>query len=432
MPTNQALQIYNEIATEEITPEITINEITPPVEYQEEPPPHDLSYLTLDSTLANLPTYNFQVSPITSGEEIAIQFQKQPDLPGVILAEDKRVVGVISRQKFLDRMGRRYGVAVYYRRPIRILLGTINTAPMQLDDTLSIQQASQEALNRPSHLVYDPIIVKSPSGELRLLNIYTLLLAQSHLLSLANETIEARANELEQLNAVKDKFFSIISHDLKGPFSPLLGMSELLSRLLDTANLDAAKEMAGSINRSAKTIYNLLENLLTWARLQRGQIEYSPEKIDLWEVVERNKRLLASKATEKKIQINNLIKPGTFIFGDKNLLDTVLRNLISNALKFTTENGQITISSQADSTDLRQISVADTGVGIDPERLAELFRLDSKRRSTSGTANEQGTGLGLILCHEMVEKNQGSIWVKSEIGQGTTFTFTIPSCKSSI
>jgi signal transduction histidine kinase len=385
----------------------------------------DLSHLTLTSTLADLPTHDFQVTPQTPGDLVAAQFEQMPHLPGVIIVEEGQVVGAFSRRKFLERVGRPYGVELYLTRPIGTILNSIKPESLQLPDSYPIHAAAQMALSRPAEFVYEPVVVQFADGHLALLDIYILLLAQSHLLNLANCTLETRAQELEALNADKDKFFSIISHDLRGPFQPLLGMSRLLVRLVETSNdIEDIKTMGNTIYRSAHNIYNLLENLLQWALMQRGQIPYEPQQIPLQKIVQRNITLLADKAADKGIELSGEVEEHLRVYGDERLLDTVIRNLVTNALKFTDRGGRVVISAQR-MAHFTHISVSDTGVGIPPKTLAKLFAL-GETRSTLGTAKEQGSGLGLILCKEMVEKNQGQIWVESEVGRGTTFTFTIP------
>jgi signal transduction histidine kinase len=171
-------------------------------------------------------------------------------------------------------------------------------------------------------------------------------------------------------------------------------------------------------------LYALIENLLTWSRLQRGAIEWRPQAVNLHNAVERTMRLLASNAEQKEIELRNTTPEGMTGYADVKMLDTVIRNLISNALKFTHPGGSVTISAK-EHEELLTVTVADTGIGIGQEHLPKLFRIDSKF-TRSGTAKERGTGLGLILCKEFVERNGGTIWVESEKEQGTTFYFTLP------
>jgi len=408
-----------------MTGQLSNTEKSPSFEFQ--------SRLTLESTLADLPTHDFKVAPYILGELVAETFKQDPELPGVIIAQDSTVLGAFSRRRFLEQVGRPYGVELYLKRPINVILKAISPIYLQLPSDTPIHEATRKALSRPFEQVYEPVVVEYPdlddensqqAPRLCLLNIYNLLLAQSHLLTLANHTIEARAEELERLNADKDKFFSIISHDLKAPFQPLLGMSELLPYLVDAGNQEDIKTAANGILRSSKTVYSLLETLLEWSLVQRGKIPYKPEPLLLAKTVQYPLSLLADKANQKEITLLNEVSPDYKVYADQNLLDTVVRNLVSNALKFTHRGGTVYLS--AISIDnLIQLSVIDNGVGMSEEQCTQLFVL-GKNRSTLGTDDEQGTGLGLTLCKDMVEKNQGNIWVESQLGQGTTFTFTIP------
>ena len=245
--------------------------------------------------------------------------------------------------------------------------------------------------------------------------------------------IKKQKDQLEEMNAEKDKFFSIIAHDLKNPFNSLLGFSELLHNDFDTLDEATIKEFAGYIYESAQNTYKLLENLLVWARSQSGAIEYKPSMINIKMLVDENLNLLQSVAVKKNIRLESGVSESITINTDPDLISTVIRNLVSNAIKFTTENGDVTLSatlrSGSEQKDALEISVSDTGVGISPENLKKLFLLD-KNYSSNGTAGESGTGLGLILCKEFVEKCGGKIWVESEVGQGSVFHFSIPNNKS--
>ncbi|MDM8532849.1 ATP-binding protein [Anaerolineales bacterium HSG25] len=262
-------------------------------------------------------------------------------------------------------------------------------------------------------------------------------------LRIQNQFLEREAQELAKLNADKDKFFSIVAHDLKGPFQPLLGMSELLPIMADDITPNDIREMGDSIYRSAKNIYDLLENLLQWSRMQMGRMTYQPQKVELQEIALQSVKLLTANASEKGIILDNNIDEGMVVNADGHMLDTVIRNLVSNALKFTPKGGSITLSatvrakeelinrlpsSDKDVTidhDFIEVSISDTGIGISQEDITKLFRIE-KHHTTLGTSNEKGTGLGLIICQEMVEHNGGCIWVESELGKGTTFKFTVP------
>jgi len=230
--------------------------------------------------------------------------------------------------------------------------------------------------------------------------------------------------ELSKLNADKDKFFSIVAHDLRGPFMPLLGNSDLLIEMAEDLSPLQIKQMAVDINRAAKNVFNLLENLLSWSRLQRGRMEYQPETVELHEITEDNVELLKANAQSKNIVLRSDVPGGIFVHADRNMLNTVIRNLSSNAIKFTPQGGQVIVSAQVLDSQLVEVQVADSGLGMSEEVKQKLFKID-QNVTTLGTAKEKGTGLGLIICQEMVEKSGGHIWVESEVGRGTTVKFTV-------
>lgn len=243
----------------------------------------------------------------------------------------------------------------------------------------------------------------------------------------AHRELQQKNQELQDVNASKDKFFSIISHDLRSPLSVILGMTELLRGNFDHYTPDRAKELLTRMNAAAERLNMLLENLLTWSRLQRGAMEYRPEKIDLRALAEESRDLLLARAEQKDVALANVIPPNTSAFADYDMINTVIRNLVSNALKFTTAGDRIELSASCSET-TAEVSVCDTGTGMSSEDLAQLFRIDVQH-SSIGTAGERGTGIGLILCQELVERNGGTIWADSRLGEGTTFRFTLPAQK---
>lgn len=231
--------------------------------------------------------------------------------------------------------------------------------------------------------------------------------------------------ELKELNANKDKIFSIISHDLKSPFNAIIGYTNILNEEMDNLSLEEKKEMVEFINVSAKQYFSLLNNLLHWANFKKDNFELEKEKINLKNIIEENIKLLLPNANGKNICIENNIPAEFDGYGDKNILSSVIQNLISNAIKFTNENGIIKINAREDSSFII-VNVEDNGIGISEDNLQKLFR-DDLIFSTRGTKSEKGTGLGLLLVKELVEKNGGTIWVESQINVGTKFSFSIPS-----
>ena len=236
--------------------------------------------------------------------------------------------------------------------------------------------------------------------------------------------VDQRTKELKELNATKDKFFSIIAHDLKNPFNTLLGFSELMISNLDAYDRTQISEFIKIIHSTSKSAYSLLENLLEWSRTQTGRIRLKPEKISLFKLVEENISLLNGIANNKDIKLANEVNKDAEAFADYNMINTVIRNLLSNALKYTSKNGTVKISSEIDD-ERAVIKVTDTGVGIQEEDLGNLFRIDVNY-STRGTEDEAGTGLGLILCREFIQRNKGEIGVKSTFGIGSEFFFSLP------
>jgi two-component system sensor histidine kinase/response regulator len=231
-------------------------------------------------------------------------------------------------------------------------------------------------------------------------------------------------SKLKYLNATKDKFFSIISHDLKNPFSTLMGYTDLLIEFYNDFSEDEKKSIIQEIQGSTYKTYNLLENLLQWSKSQRGELKMTPEKLDLSIIVSENITHLSETAKKKNLNFNSEIKPGTFALADYSTLSTVIKNLLTNSIKFTSSGGDVLISAIEKDNNI-EITVSDNGVAISEDDIGKLFRIDVHHTSI-GVSAEKSTGLGLILCKEFVEKNGGKIWVESEMGKGSEFKFTLP------
>ncbi len=230
---------------------------------------------------------------------------------------------------------------------------------------------------------------------------------------------------LRETNATKDKFFSIISHDLRSPFASIMGLAELMTDNFSELSADELHEFAFSIQKTTQSTYHLLENLLEWSRLQQGVIPFNPQLINVKEEFKNCDDSTVEMARKKSITIDMDIPDGVQVFADRNMLRSVMRNLVTNAIKFTEQNGSVSVNVQTGDENMVQFSVQDTGIGMDVERIKKLFRIDTNV-SRPGTNGETSAGLGLILCKEFVEKQGGKIWVESEEGKGSTFYFTIP------
>jgi signal transduction histidine kinase len=251
------------------------------------------------------------------------------------------------------------------------------------------------------------------------------LIQLNKLLNQKNDEISLQHDNLLELNQTKDKFFSIIAHDLRGPIG---NTSALLAELTMNESEYTKQELLENlilISDSSNATFKLLENLLTWARDQKGEIVFNPLKNDLFKLVQSNIELFTSLAQNKKTTIVNSLDAGLIFDFDHEMINTVIRNLINNAIKFTNENGQINIIAHLIGDEI-EITVHDNGIGMESEYAKKLFIRNLDRKIKQGTQGESGTGLGLILCKEFIERHHGKIWVESEPGKGSAFKFTLP------
>jgi len=226
------------------------------------------------------------------------------------------------------------------------------------------------------------------------------------------------------LNSTKDRFFSIIAHDLKGPFNSIIGFSDLLVERIREKDYEGIEKYAMIIQNSSRRAMELIMNLLEWSRSQTGRLTFQPEYIDIVLLIRTISQLLNDSAQQKSIVLYTEMPEKLTVFADMAMMGTVLRNLISNAIKFTYAGGEIVIHIDV-KPDKVIVAVSDNGVGIKPEAIDKLFNIENSY-STIGTNNEKGTGLGLVLCKEFIEKHNGKIWVESEIGKGSKFYISIP------
>ena len=283
------------------------------------------------------------------------------------------------------------------------------TKPIQIAEVLARVQAHLTIRRQQQHLQQQHARLQQQHARLR----------QQH------AEIEAQREQLRDLNATKDKFVAILAHDLKNPLIAFLSFGKFLDQMLAEGEIEELTTMTGHFREEAQNLYALLDNLLTWAQLQQGRSTPLPQEIPLGTIVSQNLELAQLQALQKQITLTNLIQDKMVVFGDIHMIDTIVRNLLSNALKFTRAGGGVELSATQDAQTVT-VMVTDAGIGIPPEKLANLFRIDVKCQRP-GTAGEKGTGLGLILCKEFVERNGGRIWVESAVGKGTTVYFTLPA-----
>ncbi len=314
-----------------------------------------------------------------------------------------------------------------YQRAVKLIAEVVQT---HKSGSFEFMYKPKNKAPFPVELTYVPLI---KSGKIYAIQMVLRDITERKNAELALQESEA---QLRETNKTKDKFFSIIAHDLRSPFNTLLGFSEILNDEFDEYSTKEKKRFIGIIYKGLQNTLKLLDNLLYWARSQKGTIAYNPEKINLLVLTNEISELLNQSIENKSIKLINELELNTYVEADRDMLATIIRNLLSNAIKFTNKHGEITIKtflvSGKNHNQFVGISVSDTGVGIPKEVQSKIFDI-GENTSTKGTENETGTGLGLILCKEFVKKHGGKIWVESEVGNlpggkagGSTFYFTMP------
>lgn len=270
--------------------------------------------------------------------------------------------------------------------------------------------------------IHDQNILKSDGASKEYLGVFV----DINDLKVAEQEIKDKNAQLSLINAEKDKLFSIISHDLRSPVSGFLGLTSLLKDELNTISIPQLHEMVSAMHTSAGKVNDLLNDLLEWSRLQRGLTVLNPSVLSLKQIVDDSVSVILEQSKVKRIKVMNEIPVEMKVYADIHMLQIVMRNLLSNALKFTPKEGQIIISASSESEHLTRISISDTGIGMSPDLKSKLFKVNEKT-SRKGTEGEPSSGLGLILCWEFIEKQNGRIWADSEEGKGSTFHFTVPA-----
>jgi len=237
--------------------------------------------------------------------------------------------------------------------------------------------------------------------------------------------LQQKNEELQKLNIEKDKFFTIIAHDLRSPFNAFLGFTRMMEEELPTLTLEEIQNIAATMRKSASMLFHLLENLLEWSRMQRGLNSFKPELFLLQDQISSSVELIRDSAEKKNILIEYNIPEDLTVTADAQMFESIIRNLVFNAIKFTPNGGKVTIGASIIPDNSAQISIKDTGIGMSQQILDKLFHLD-ECTNRKGTDDEPSTGLGLILCKDFIEKHGGKIWAESEEGKGSTFNFSIP------
>ncbi len=424
--------------------------------------------LTLDSTLADLPSHNFQVPASTLGQVVSQAFQTHPELPGVMIISDGQPLGIISRRKFFEWLSRPYGLEIYLKRPMSVLWNTIQAVetqsgiyspPLHLPGSCKIHEAVDIALARDPHQAYEPIALVLPDGQVRFLDLHILLVAHSRLFQLANQTIEEKKDAAIAANRAKSQFLANMSHELRTPLNAILGYSEMLKEdAEDTGQEDLSLDLQ-KIHGAGKHLLGIINDILDLSKIEAGRMELYLEDFDieptLQEVVSTIEPLIEKNSN--KMAVRYAPELGS-MWADLTKVRQNLFNLLSNAAKFT-ENGTISLevtripnpqpqdSAHAvlcavlaqpleagylkpgiphSESDWICFKIKDTGIGMTPEQINRLFEAFNQA-DASTTRKYGGTGLGLAIAKRFCEMMGGDITVTSREGEGSTFTMLLPA-----
>ena len=388
-----------------------------------------LPKLNPDSTLADLPLHEFRVDPEMRSKHVQEEFDRRGELPGVLVTDESRVLGIISRERFFQELSRPLALDVYMTRPVLVLLEAIKAEPLELPSTFGIQQAATLALRRSRDRMYEPVVVRFENGDLRLLNGHFLVLAQTSLLALANQIIQEQKEAADAANRAKGQFLANMSHEIRTPLNGIIGLTDIV---LESKLSAEQREYLEMVRHSADWLMEVISEILDFSKIEAGKLRVESVPFGLRGLMDDMLGPLAFRAHGKGLELSYCVGSDVpdDIIGDPTRLRQVLVNLIGNAIKFT-DRGEIAASvfrETSDDQDLElHFTVADTGVGIQADRVEHVFEA-FEQADGSTTRQYGGTGLGLSISRRLVELMGGRIWVESNVGSGSTFHFTIPVC----
>jgi signal transduction histidine kinase len=379
--------------------------------------------IDVNSTLADLPAEATVVLATQRTEHVKDEFDRRPELPGVIVFDHDRLLGVVSRDMFFRRLSGPYARELFLRKPIKDFCEIWCTDVLRLDAGCTIHRAADAALSRPHELAYEPILVDYGDGELRLLDVYALLIAQSQLLSLSKVIVEQR-DAAEAANRSKSEFLANISHELRTPLHGILSYSRFGVEDATEGDRGELREYFENVSRSAEMLLNLVNDLLDLSKLEAGRMVFELQRTTIEPLVEVVVDEFRSLTAEKRIHITyRRADEETPILADGERFKQVVRNLLSNAIKFSPSDGVIHVRTRRVGKNVL-MSVRDQGPGIPPEELEMIF--DKFAQSSKTKSGSGGTGLGLSICREIVTGHHGRIWAENNTDVGSIFFCELP------